>query len=136
MTPAQLAKIMDGREYGHDITDEESKMADEQGLVVVFGYSDDNMEFMGFIQDEVSCWDGGTAYLTSAGLLESECDCTDCPYFAKEQSKAAKIEALWCNEGYSWTYKTDIPHATFDIMEEGEKYCRGIVFSMSDVVTK
>jgi hypothetical protein len=38
------------------------------------------------------------------------------------------IDAVWCEGEYSWTYKTNIPHATFDIWEDGEKYCKGIVF--------
>ena len=33
----------------------------------------------------------------------------------------------------SWSYLTDIPHKTFDIMEDGEIYCRGIVFSLDDL---
>jgi hypothetical protein len=48
--------------------------------------------------------------------------------------KAATIEALWCKEnGYSWTYKTAIPHAAFDIMEDKLKYCRGIVIALKDL---
>jgi hypothetical protein len=43
------------------------------------------------------------------------------------------IEAIWGKDGYSWTYKTDIPHATFDIFEDGEKFCRGIVFDIKSL---
>lgn len=46
---------------------------------------------------------------------------------------AAKITAIWDNYGYSWTYKTTIPHETFEIMEGEQKYCRGIVFSTDDL---
>jgi len=30
-------------------------------------------------------------------------------------------------------YETDIPHETFDIYEDGEKFCRGIVFSIDSL---
>lgn len=60
--------------------------------------------------DEIDCFDGGEA--TIAG---------------------AKVKINWCKDGYSWTYDTDIPHECFDVYEDGEKYCRGIVFSISDV---
>ena len=33
----------------------------------------------------------------------------------------------------AWTYMTDIPHATFDVMDDGELYCRGIVFALADL---
>ena len=51
------------------------------------------------------------------------------------------IEAVY-NEGYdtgegdercSWQFKTDIPHSTFRIMEDGELFCVGIVFNISDL---
>jgi len=44
------------------------------------------------------------------------------------------VDALWAKEdGYSWTYRTDIPHATFEIVEDGEPYCRGIVIDVADL---
>ena len=49
-------------------------------------------------------------------------------------AKARTIEALFAKEpGYTWIYKTDIPHETFEIVEDGEPYCRGIVFNIGDI---
>ncbi|MNJ75290.1 hypothetical protein D3C77_723610 [compost metagenome] len=54
-------------------------------------------------------------------------------YFQR-QDAAKQIEALWSKEpGYSWTYKTNIPHALFEVVEDGEPYCRGIVFALVDL---
>lgn len=134
MNKEQLAAQLDGREYGNEITDDEEAQAKAAGLVVVFGYSDDNMELRGSIYDELGCYNGGTAYLDKHGLIQSDCDQgEDCPYFKRAQAGAATINAEWGKDGYSWTYKTDIPHATFEIVEDGEKFCRGIVFSLADV---
>lgn len=33
----------------------------------------------------------------------------------------------------TWAYVTEIPHETFMVYEDGESYCRGIVFSIDDV---
>ena len=41
MTAKELAELLNGREYGNEITSDEEKLAKESGLVVVFGYSDD-----------------------------------------------------------------------------------------------
>lgn len=134
MTPAEAADRLNGNEYGNEGSSELFAEMKATGLVAVFGYSDDNMELRGAVDDEVGCWDGGKAYLTSAGLLENECDDDDCPYFAKAKQSAAIIEALWnVEEGFSWTYRTAIPHSTFVIREDDEAYCRGIVFALADV---
>lgn len=135
MTPQEFAALLNGREYISEITDDEANQAFDFGLVVVFGASDDLAELRGKIDDEIGCYDGGTIYLNSSGLVKNACHDSECPYFEEEKKAAAKIEVVFYRDGYTWVYETDIPHATFDILEEGEKYCRGIVFRLSDVVT-
>lgn len=135
MNKEELAAKLNGREYRNELTTEEAAAAKAAGLVVVYGYSDDNMEFEGAIRDEIGCYEGGTAYLTSAGLLQNDCDDDRCPHFKRLKEKAATIEAVWSESSDSpaWTYKTDIPHATFEIIEDGSPFCRGIVFALADV---
>ena len=133
MTKDDVAKILDGSEYPLRIPTELTAALKPTDLVIVFGASDDLMEFRGKIYDEIGCYDGGTAYLTKQGLLENRCDCDDCPYFKDEKTGAKTIEALWDIDGVSWSYKTEIPHSTFNILEDGEIYCRGIVFNLSEV---
>jgi hypothetical protein len=127
-----LAAMLNGCEYTEEITRELEVEAKKHGLVVVFGGSDDLIEFRGAIHDERGA--PGNVQLTSAGLLENKCEDEGCPYFELEKKKATVIEALWDSEGYSWTYRTAIPHATFEVLESGEPpYCRGIVFALADV---
>ena len=108
MTLKEFAKMLDGREYRHEITKEEEALAKELGFVVVFGYSDDNAELRGAIDDEISCYDGGELFHI------------DLP---------APIYADWCPEDIdcSWAYGTSIPYEKFYIYEDGELYCVGIV---------
>lgn len=142
MTATELAAKLNGRTYGNEITREEEAEAEAAGLVVVYGASDDLMELEGAISDEFSCYDGGTALVDAKGLLPHRGEIDDgdddalAGYFARKNA-AKTIEALWCKEGgYSWTYKTDIPHATFDVLDDGEPYCRGIVFALADLQEK
>jgi len=137
MNAKELAQLLNGRQYTKELSRAEAKQAALDGLVVVYGASDDLMEFGGAIDDELGACDGTTAYLNSDGLLENDC-VDDCPHFRQKRDKAATIDALWCKEEpYSWTFETDIPHETFIIVEEGSPdYCRGIVFALKDVVTK
>ena len=134
MNAKELAELITGREYPFWLRDAEKSEANLAGLVVVYGHSDDLMEFAGAITDELSCWSGGTAYLSNKGLLISECECDDCPYFERLKEKASKIHGIWDSDPkYGWVYETEIPHETFDVMEDDEFYCKGIVFSLKDV---
>lgn len=129
MNAQQLAAQLNGRQMGDEITEAEAEIAEKSDLVVVFGYSDDNIEFRGAIYNEVGCYGGGTIFVTKKGVLQphSDCDCEYCSY--KELRKSAKeIKAIWSKGDYSWQYETMIPHVPFDILEGKEKFCRGIVF--------
>lgn len=134
MNAKELAAQLNGAEYPLSIGSVIRAQARDIGLVIVYGGSDDLMEFDGAIHDEIGAYEGVTAYLTATGLLENDCDNDECPHFEKLKATAATIEALWDpGEGYSWKYQTTIPHETFEIVEDGEPYCRGIVFALADV---
>jgi hypothetical protein len=135
MTAQELAKMLDRAEYGREVTPEIKGLAKENSLVIVFGYSDDCMELYGAINDEFSCYGGGNAFLTKDGPMEP-CDC-ECSYYRKALSNSVEVKAIWHDgSGYSWTYETSIPHAEFEVLEDGARYCRGIVFSMDDIPAK
>jgi len=140
MTKETLAALLNGREYGSEITQEEAAAAKAAGLVVIFGYSDDNMEIRGAIFDELSCCDGMEFKLNRNGLAmewvrwEDKCEGDARAYFEDERLPSVTICAIWGSDGYSWTYDAKFPHSTFDVMEDGEKYCRGIVFSLAEVL--
>lgn len=124
ITAKELAEKINGREYMNEMTKEEEAMAKEAGLVVVFGYSDDNIEFRGAIDDEIGAYDGGEYYISPDGKV-----------FDEETPGTKRLDAVWCDpeSEHNWSYKTDIPHEKFTIMDEGEKFCEGIIFSMEDL---
>lgn len=130
-----LAGLLTGREYGSEMAKEEGQQAKAAGLIVIYGASDDLMEFRGFVCDEIGA--PTDALIDAKGLLPNrdsiDDDASLKDFFAREPL-AHSIEALWCaEEGYSWTYRTDVPHATFEIVEDGEPYCRGIVIDVADL---
>ena len=135
-TKEQFAAMLNGREYGSEITPAEEREAKKSGLVVVLGYSDDNVEMRGCINDEFGAYDGTTLKLAGGVCLEShdECGCKYCGYEAIAKNGKV-IEAIWDGPGAAatWTFKTDIPHATFMVTEDGELFCQGIVFDFSEI---
>jgi hypothetical protein len=128
----EFAKMLDGRDYGYEMDTQEENEALHLGFVVVYGYSDDGAELKGVIDDEVFCFEGGEIWLDKNGLFE-ECE-YECKYSNKVKENCKLIKIIWHNKGAtSWTYKTDIPHAKFSIMEDGNVYCRGIVFDINNL---
>jgi hypothetical protein len=136
MKKEELAAQLTGREYGSEMSKDEEARAKSAGLLVIFGASDDLMEFRGIIHDEAYPGAEGVVKIHRAGLIEDHdegCECKWCGYEATAE-KCSSIEARWCNEeGYSWTYKTSLPHATFEIVEGSEKYCRGLIIEASEL---
>lgn len=117
----KFKELLNGVQY-REIPEEVIKEAERNGIVIVSGASDDLCELEGAVYDEFGCYDGGTAYIDEEGRL----------YNQKRTEQAFKyITAKWCEDGedgFTWTYDTDIPHETFEMFDRGEKYCRGFVF--------
>lgn len=126
-----ISQNLNGRQYRNENVEEFNDLAKQNNLVIVFGASDDLMEFRGAINDEFDCYGGGTAYITKLGPIE-ECEC-DCIYYQDAKKNAIPIEAIAGEGEYFWTYKTDLPHETFEIFEDDEKYCKGIIFCKDDI---
>lgn len=138
----ELADQLNGSEHGFTLSALQQQFAKERGLVVVYGASDDLIEFEGAFRDEGSVYDGGTVRLDAEGLLPDIDNMRDDDTISNDelnrffyrQGRSKTIEAIWGEPaGYSWSYKTDIPHATFEVMDGGGPYCRGIVFALADL---
>ena len=67
MEARELAEKLNGRTYG-DSFDDVLEEAQQSGLVIVTGASDDLMEFDGAIRDEGGCFDGGRVYFDKDGV--------------------------------------------------------------------
>lgn len=137
-TKESLAKLLNGNEYGDEISKEQEADAKASGLVIAFGYSDDNIELRGAISDEIGCYGGSDIKFDLQGALPEfeNLDEEEAEQYFRRKHGVRLITANWDTDGYSWTYATDIPHSTFDVMEDGDKYCRAIVFSIDDAFSK
>lgn len=133
-----LAQVLNGRQIGSEILPEEELQAKTAGLIVIFGASDDLMELRGAINDEFYCYDGGTALIDGKGMLPERDNIDDDgelkDFFAREPL-AKKVQAVFGEyaPAPTWTYATDVPHATFEVLEGDDIYCRGIVIALADL---
>lgn len=139
MTPREnLAAALNvaNLQYPEEPSKDLIEAAKQHRLVIIFGGSDDLMEFRGAVYDEIGAWEGTIAYFDSDGLLQNDCDNEECPAFARRKQAAQTVRAIWSPESepdLSWAYETALPHSTFEVHEDGHVYCRGIVISLDDV---
>lgn len=137
MNTKEWAERLNGRQYGKEMTGAEEKQAEADGVVIVFGQSDDLIEFRGVIDDEDGAYEGGIYKITPTK------DFVRVTKHSADMHRALPdVRAIWSpsigDDGpwTSWEITSTIPHETFDIMEDGEIYCRGIVFAWADAFPK
>ena len=147
MTKEQLAAMMHGREIGDETTPEIIAAAKENRLLIIYGASDDLCEFDGAFMEEAGCYNGGGICFTKNGKIPQMDEVTEALRMIQEQLGFApeipktwllKIEAVWAEQDpkgreCSWHYKADLPHATFDVMEDESLYCVGIVIDLKEI---
>src|SRR6185312_16663666 len=69
METKELADRLTGSEYPLRITKEVKAAAKASGLVIVYGASDDLMEFDGAIYDEIGAYGGTEVWVDATGLV-------------------------------------------------------------------
>lgn len=141
MTKEEFAALLNGREYNDEMTSAEEAQAKAGGLIVLFGASDDLLEARGAVHDESGACGGSEIRLHAGGFLSDwesldKDDEADVEKYFADKPRAKVILTEWDKDGYSWVISTKLPHATFDILEDGEKYCRGIVIDADGVAGK
>jgi len=133
----QIAAELNGSSYPLRLTKDLRERAKAGGILIVYGASDDLMEFDGAFSEELGAWEGREALIDKQGVLDRDQiddDDDDAIHSFVERKRGAKcIEALWDRGGYSWVYETDIPHTTFDVLDDADTYCRAIVIDLADL---
>lgn len=144
MKKEELAQLLNGRQYREEMTYQEHIQARKNRLLVCFGYTDDFLEFRGIIYNRLCFYEGEGLFLYKnkdhkiALLYESNYD--EIKEILEDYNLSfilpkIPIKIQWFPEelNCSWLITTDIPHATFDIYDDEELYCRGIVLEISDI---
>jgi hypothetical protein len=142
MTIKEWAEKLNGIEYPADEPDEENGNLKTDGIIAVYGASDDLMEFRGVIYDEVGAYEGGEAFIASRGkgtafLFDEEENRDSAEFNQDEIKKMEKVVAIWAPEDIeaSWKIEIDLPHETFDIMKDGKLFCRGVLILVDNIKT-
>lgn len=112
----EVAAKLNGREYGLELLPGEGNELAKAGIVVVYGYSDDCVEFEGAINTELDDWGKVDIPLIDGKPFEAPCINETCPLLKQV-----------------WKFNADFPCEKFLIYEDGEVYGEGLVYSLNDV---
>lgn len=148
ITKEEMAARITGREYPFRLSSDEKAIAKASGLAIVYGASDDLLEFEGAIDEELSAYNGTSATITDDGkIVESMTEGSDCDerskcFFFKswlERQKSFEVTSEWCPEGMNCNWNvtaSKVPVATFEIKDDYSPdniFCRGIVIDLNEV---
>ena len=127
----KFAETLEGKQYEYpQFSKEEIQIAKDNNFVIVYGASDDLVEFDGAITDEGDCWEGGKILVEAipgGGVVDGP---------VKTPTFLFHLEIKWCKDKdkngniISWTYNVPIEHENFMIYENEKPYCRGFVFKV------
>lgn len=134
-----FARMLTGRQYGKEITKEECQLLKENDLIVAFGYSDEGLRLRGLIDGAYSAWQGTNEHfgINQNKRLVHLSDIETVTLLEEFGVKTFSIQAIWqpTTLDASWLITTDdVPFATFDIFEDDELFCRGIVIEKADIL--
>lgn len=122
-----LNDVERGREYLGEVKD----FAEENGMVIIFGYSDDVMVVRGAINETFGAFKGTTVYFAPDGRVltadeneEDRSETKTLPFV-----KAVK-GTMVDGEDVMWNFETSLPCKRFHVMDDGELFCVGIVISL------
>ncbi len=132
LSAKEFAEVLSLRDFSEGLYEIEAECAKRNGLVIVYGYSDDVIQLDGAVRTFGDCFQGGKFHLVKN---------KGCWKLADGVGKCNNISALWysCDavndygECIPWSYKTDIPCENFYVTRDGDPFCEGFVFSINDL---
>ena len=157
MKLTEIAAQLNNIEYPCRIDDSIIEQAKANNIVIVFGASDDLIEFRGAINDENGIGEEDVTLIDNEGVLHIGANgyFTDLKYQPDSISECRKaidrfdnsvpVASVWCpnnkqsglwlpndGSGPSWVYSVPehIEWEPFNVMEDGSLYCVGIVFKL------
>lgn len=127
LTKEYVALIINGRQYRDEIPNELREHKDFKKFVICHFSSDDNFVVDGHNIDEAGMYDGGTAYFSKNGLI-SEFDDEDESIITQHY-----LTVHTDSRADGFIMSSEIPNASFNINEDDDRYCKGLVFDFSEL---
>jgi hypothetical protein len=149
ITLKEFAVMLNGRDCQPNLSSNELLLAKQRGFVVVYGDSDDRVEFEGAIREEGhtnplarDCPAGVLALSEDGKLLDEDSGL----YAEYVEANRNVITVFYCSKDrLNWVFESDIPHETFLTYDGGydeeyadfdDGFARCMVFEVSTLKCK
>jgi hypothetical protein len=123
--------------------------AKDLGFVIVTPYSDDSVMLSGALRDQGGCYDGGKLRLAENGFIDDVDEdgelesppetIEECRRLLARWDASVEFEVIYNkrpSDGvFTWQYVFPFPHETFMILDDGDPYAQGAVFSLDALKT-
>ena len=146
-----VAKLLNNNTYGDELDNpyniDVEDICCKNKWVILFPYSDDNLEIRGYINDEIGAYDGGDYQFIKKGEFIKDLEEYNTYHKAEydqiidSDNDNAHIFVKWClkDTGYIWYIDTDYTEvAYFDIIseddEDNEKWARCCIIDCSNIL--
>ena len=146
-----VAKLLNNNTYGDELDNpyniDVEDICCKNKWVILFPYSDDNLEIRGYINDEIGAYDGGDYQFIKKGEFIKDLEEYNTYHKAEydqiidADNDNAHIFVKWClkDTGYIWYIDTDYTEvAYFDIIseddEDNEKWARCCIIDCSNIL--
>lgn len=135
----KMAELLDLRQYREEVSPAEDSSARSQGLLIVYGASDDLCEFAGIYSEEhgagektVFEFDGDGAFIEKFPDMHEEL----VKGGWKPPKTAFTVTAEFCPDDFDGTWKmsSSVPteyKSYFYVYEDEDLYCRGLVIDVA-----
>lgn len=136
MNANQWAKSLHRSQYRKVLNREKRKRLKADGVVIVYGDSDDRVEFHGALNEIHGTWPPDKIWLDQKGSvprfdeLDWECD-EDVLRWAKRRENSTSLRIM--RGQYMFNFSIDIPYFKFFILESCIANYIGIAFSLQDL---
>ncbi|MBQ8806584.1 MAG: hypothetical protein IJZ68_09100 [Bacteroidaceae bacterium] len=128
MNIKEFAENLGTRPTGDEVPYHMVCEAQHQRYLVIFGASDDLVEICGHHHYEFDAFRPTTLYVTRNRVYSSDeiHPTTAKPIHVEYSTPTATNPALW-------KLTTEIPHATYNIMDGDELFCKGLVIDLNNL---
>ena len=144
MTPQDFAALINRNQYLQELSPEQEDIARRNGFLVVFGQSDDRVEFRGVLYDEDGAYNACTLFLgVYKDLTVKRIHSEQVADVKKYEGDTVKIIAIRVDKNFDgkveaplWTFSADYPQdkvAEFKVYEDEEVYGNGLVIKIGDL---
>lgn len=143
LTKEKLAELLNGKVmFGHGT----ATLAEQYNLVVIAGLYDDWVKVIGDITGEILPADMDLALLMRGDKFTDD-ENPKCRYVADrnmilplsdeydndDHPRLIRVEKEPEETGLTWRVTSNIPHAKFSLLENGEPYSEGIIIDLDEI---